>query len=291
MRVLVTGARGLIGATLVNRLTAEGHEVHTTGRRPSDAARHQVADLADPTQARAALDAAAPEAVVHLAGGPAADRHELYRSNVLTTVAVLEAAGDLTVPPHVVVVGSAAEYGEGQGIPLTEAAPLRPVTEYGRAKVAATTLAEVIGRERPVPLAVARPFNVVSAGLPPSTALGNLRRQLLEQDGPRRVVRCGRVDVVRDFVPLDFVAGALATIATGRHQGTFNLCSGTGIRLDAILEAMADQLSVDLVVDLQPDLLAIPAADHVVGAAERIRELGLTSTPTAAGLARLCLAA
>lgn len=291
MRVLVTGSRGLIGAALVTRLTADGHEVHTTGRRPSDLTRHHLADLAVPAQARDAITAAKPEVVVHLAGGAAPTRHELYRSNVLTTVALVEAAAGTAVPPHVVVVGSAAEYGEGDGEPLTETAQLRPVTEYGRAKVAATTLAEVVAGERSLSLAVARPFNVVSGGLPASTVLGNLRRQLLDQGGARRVVRCGRVDVVRDFVPLDFVTLALATLAVGRHRGTYNLCSGVGIRLDAILTAMGEQLGIELVLEPQPELLALPAADHVVGSAERFRSLGLTVSPTPAELARLCLAA
>jgi GDP-4-dehydro-6-deoxy-D-mannose reductase len=250
-----------------------------------------VADLAVASQARQVVAAADPEVVVHLAGGPAADRHELYRANVLTTVALLEAAAETAVPPHVVVVGSAAEYGEGDGAPITESAPLRPVTEYGRAKVAATTLAEVFARERNLSLAVARPFNVVSGGLPASTALGNLRRQLLDQDGPRRVVRCGRIDVVRDFVPLDFVTLALATLALGRHRGAYNLCSGIGIRLDAILAAMGEQLGIELVTEPQAELIALPAADHVVGSADRLKSLGLAVSPTPSDLARLCLAA
>jgi nucleoside-diphosphate-sugar epimerase len=288
MRVLVTGSRGLIGAALVSRLTAEGHEVHTTGRQTSDLTLHHVADLAVGAQARKVLAAAEPEAVVHLAGGPAADRHELYRANVLTTVSLLEAAVDSASPPHVVVVGSAAEYGEGDGAPIAETAPLRPVTEYGRAKVAATTLAEVLGAD--LSLAVARPFNVVSGGMPLSTALGNLRRQLLDQSGPRRVVRCGRIDIVRDFVPLDFVVSALATLAVGGHRGTFNVCSGVGISLEAILAAMAGQLGIELVTEHQPELLALPAADHVVGNAERLAQLGLVVAPTPADLARLSLA-
>lgn len=291
MRVLVTGSRGLIGAALVDRLAAAGHEVHTTGRQASDLTHHHVGDLAEHDQARDVVAAAAPDAVVHLAGGPAPDRHELYRANVLTTVAVVSAAAELAAPPHVVVVGSAAEYGEGEGEPITEEAPLRPVMEYGRAKVAATTLAEVLARGSNLSLAVARPFNVVSGKLPPASALGNVRRQLLEQSGARRVVRCGRVDIVRDFVPLDFVAHALATIATGGHAGTFNVCSGVGIRLDAIVFAMAEELGAEAVLDQQADLLALPAADHVVGSADRLRELGLEVAPTATDLARLCLSA
>ena len=62
-RVLVTGARGLLGSTLVPYLRARRHEVVTCSRSGADVR----ADLTDAAQAGAALRKAAPEVIVNLA--------------------------------------------------------------------------------------------------------------------------------------------------------------------------------------------------------------------------------
>ncbi|MGQ0623875.1 MAG: NAD-dependent epimerase/dehydratase family protein [Sporichthyaceae bacterium] len=290
MRVLVTGADGVIGRALVPVLATHGHETHTSGRRASSASRHHVADLSVPRCAHDLIDRLAPDAIAHLAGGPAADRHELYRANVLTTIAVAQAAAALGTRPHLLVVGSAAEYGDNAGIPLTEAAALRPVSEYGGAKVAASTLAESLAGPGDFSLTIARPFNVVSADQPATTALGNLRAQLLQGEHRRRLIRCGRLDVIRDFVPLDFVAQSLARLIGGTHEGTYNICSGIGISVHSILLAMAAHLGVEVALEPQPDLLALPGADTVIGDPSRLAALGLSCAPTAESMAQLCLA-
>lgn len=80
MKVLVAGAAGVIGAQLVPRLLAGGHEVVGMTRSAGKAAaieaagaRAVVADALDPDQVARAVAAAEPEAIVHeltaLAGG------------------------------------------------------------------------------------------------------------------------------------------------------------------------------------------------------------------------------
>lgn len=280
MRVLVTGAAGLLGGHLVPLLHAQGHGVVAVDRAEGD--------LADAATARRVVAAAAPDAVVHLAGGPGGDRAAVHRANVLTTENVVAAAG-AAGRPQVVVLGSAAEYGDGGAELLAEEAPLRPVTEYGRAKVAATTAAAALATELEVPLTVARPFNVVVARPPRQTPLGNLSAQLLEQEGPRRLVQCGRLDVIRDFVPAGFVAEALVGLVQGRHLGIYNVCSGLARTPAEVLGEMAATLGIEAVVELVPDLAALPAADRVVGDPARLAGLGLRCAPTARDLARLCL--
>lgn len=290
MRVLVTGADGLIGRALVPVLAAHGHETHTTSRRSSSTARHHVADLSVHRATQALVDLVAPDVIVHLAGGATAERHELYRANVLTTVNVAEASALLGTRPHLIVAGSAAEYGDNGGEPLAETSPLRPVSAYGMAKVAATTLAESLAEAGEFSLTIARPFNVVSSLQPVTTALGNLRAQLFAQEGGVRVVHCGRLDLTRDFVTLDFVTQALARIVDGRHPGAYNICSGVGISVDSILVAMSQCLGVEVKLEPQAELLALPAAECVIGDPRRLATLGLACAPTAEALAGLCLA-
>lgn len=289
MRILVTGANGLIGTALVERLRREDCAVSTTSRRPMEGPEHRRADLEDLEQAISLFAQVTPDAVIHLAGSATGDHPHLYRANALTTLNVVQAAAALGSRPHLVIAGSAAEYGEGTGQPLEETAPLRPVSTYGQAKVAATTLAQAVAERYDLPLTIVRPFNVVSNRLPVTTALGNLRRQLLDQSTEPGVVRCGRLDVIRDFVPLDFVVEALLRLTFQSGRDTFNVCSGVGISLGAILEAMATRLDVKLEVVAVPELLAIPAPDRIVGSPERLVSQGLHIRPTAQSLAEICL--
>jgi nucleoside-diphosphate-sugar epimerase len=289
--LLVTGATGLIGRELMGSLFQESWQAHTASRSESDFPDHHRCDLSLPEEAFALVDEVRPAAVVHLAGGTSQSRHALYESNVLATVNLMNAVGRLPSPAYCIVAGSAAEYGDASEAPIGEAAPLRPVSEYGRAKVAQTTLAESIARTRGIPLTVLRPFNVVSPWLPASTALGNMRRQLLGSEGPERTVACGRLDLVRDWVPLPAVAEAiLRLLARPAPDQALNVCSGVGIPVGSILDAMAKRLGVALHVVQTPELLAIPAAPRVVGDPSRLAEMtGLRIAVTAEDLAEILL--
>jgi nucleoside-diphosphate-sugar epimerase len=247
-------------------------------------------DLTSPAAADDLVARVGPDLILHLAGGTGGDAGLLYELNVHPLTNVMHAAARLASPPAVIALGSAAEYGEPRGGVATETSPAEPVSAYGRAKLAATSEAQQIAHASGVRLCVVRPFNVVSARLPRSTALGNLRGQLLEQAGSRRVVRCGRVDIVRDYVPLEFVVDALATLATAEEPPpVLNVCSGTGIALADLLNAMGELLGATVTVEPVPELMRIPAPSRIVGDATLLALLGLSCRPTPQSLARTLL--
>lgn len=291
--LLVTGATGLIGRELMIALSLRQGpwQVHSASRSQSSFPHHHRCDLSRPEECKALLDEVRPDSVVHLAGGTSPDRHELYAGNVLSTANLMNAVAGLPRPACCIVFGSAAEYGDTPQSPIGEEAPLRPVSEYGRAKVAGTTLAESIGRARGIPLTVLRPFNVVSPRLPASTALGNMRRQLLGGEEKERTVTCGRLDLVRDYVPVSAVIEVILCLLAAPAPGqTLNVCSGIGISLGSILDAMAQRLGVTLRIVQSPELLGIPAAGRVVGDPGRLfQATGIRIEATAESLAEVLL--
>jgi D-erythronate 2-dehydrogenase len=152
MRVLVTGAAGMIGRKLVARIAADGS---LAGRKvaaldlhdivPADCASMagahvsiHVGDLATPGEAEA-LAAARPDVVFHLAGvvsGEAeADFEKGYRVNLDGTRALLEALRMAGGRPRVVFASSIAVFGGPFPDVIPDDFHPTPMTSYGTQKL------------------------------------------------------------------------------------------------------------------------------------------------------------
>ena len=116
MKVLITGATGLIGRQLCAQLTGEGHSITVLTRRVESAksVAHQAAFVWQPEGSLPPMAAlAGVEAVIHLAGEPVAQRWSLEikrrirDSRVLSTRNLVQAISQLESAPKVFVSGSA----------------------------------------------------------------------------------------------------------------------------------------------------------------------------------------
>ncbi|MGI8645366.1 MAG: NAD-dependent epimerase/dehydratase family protein [Nocardioides sp.] len=148
MRVLLTGAAGSIGRTLVSGLTDRGHRVVGLDMQPApqgyDGSWH-TADCTDPDAVAEVFDSELVDAVVHLAG--IADETSLpdaLTSHVISTGVLLDAMVAHGVTRMVYAssnhaVGRTPRSELGDDL-LTSEAPPRPDTFYGVAKVAAEAL-------------------------------------------------------------------------------------------------------------------------------------------------------
>ena len=131
MKVAVSGATGLIGGALAQRLTRDGHEVIPLVRRsirPSERAIEW--DPVRRTIDRVALEGWQLDAVVHLAGEnvfgrwTAAKKRRIRESRVAGTRLVSEAIAGLDRRPAVFLAASAVGYYGDQGAAeLTEQSP------------------------------------------------------------------------------------------------------------------------------------------------------------------------
>jgi 2-alkyl-3-oxoalkanoate reductase len=143
MRALVTGATGFVGSHLVEALHLRGDEVTALVRSPAKAAaleplgvRLVAGDLDD--AAALARAAEGQEVVYHVAGLVAArSESEFLRCNRDGTARLVAAGAGAGVSRFVLVSSMAAGGPAEPGRPLTGAEPARPVTAYGRSKLAA----------------------------------------------------------------------------------------------------------------------------------------------------------
>ena len=131
MRFVVTGATGLIGRRLVERLLAASHEVHTLGRSPRKGAPtpagFSIWDFQQPAPAEALNGA---DVVVHLAGEPVAQRwtkevkRKIRNSRVEGTRWLVEGIANCGAAPKTLICASAVGYyGDRGEEELSEIAP------------------------------------------------------------------------------------------------------------------------------------------------------------------------
>lgn len=160
---VLTGASGFLGSHLAEALLDGGWRLRASCRASSDRGwlegrpvEWRVSDLADPDDCRGLVQGA--HAVIHCAGVvTAAAEADFRRGNVDTTAALLK-AGAFSLPADgcFVLVSSLAAHGPaGPDRPAVETDPCRPITAYGRSKLAAEEL--VIGQAWPFRTAAVRP--------------------------------------------------------------------------------------------------------------------------------------
>ncbi|MDE4605639.1 NAD-dependent epimerase/dehydratase family protein [Sinorhizobium meliloti] len=152
MKVLVTGSAGRVGAFVVRRLIAGGHQVRGFDLRSAgieDGSFDEVIGAFDDQEA-AIRACEGTDAVLHLGAFMswlASDRDKLFRANVEGTRIVLEAAAAAKVG-RFVFASSGEVYPENKPEfqPITEDHPKKPLSPYGLTKLLGEELVTFQGR-------------------------------------------------------------------------------------------------------------------------------------------------
>jgi GDP-4-dehydro-6-deoxy-D-mannose reductase len=236
---LVTGATGFLGRHVLGALHERGApEVRliASGRRDPSLGTELPfleVDLGEPRSVKAAIEASAPDVILHLAGRtPPAEPGAFYRDNTLATVHLLDALRDRGRPARVVLAGSAAEFGPVpvEDLPAGEDYPSRPSDSYGLSKWLAT--AAGLAARPPLEVVVGRIFNPIGPGQPASQVFGRFAARLAEP-GPEPVhLVVGDLDARRDFIDVRDVARALVALAVeGRPGRLYHVGTGCSRRV------------------------------------------------------------
>lgn len=279
MRVLVTGSTGFVGRWMVDELVAAGH-VPAGG--PGDRV-----EIIDADAVTSLVDRLRPDGVIHLAGmsyGPDATRHPdaAVRVNTGGTEVLLHALAALRLPGPVVVVGSSDVYGapDPRDLPLTETAPVRPTSAYGRSKLGQEEAALAAARAGTVAVAVTRSFNHTGPGqraefVAPALA----RRVLAARDASQREIPVGNLDVRRDFGDVRDVVRAYRLVLEGLADGSIpsgtvvNVATGTSVSIREMLRTIADLVGVEVEPRTDPALVRAGDPPEIVGDASRLKAL------------------
>jgi GDP-4-dehydro-6-deoxy-D-mannose reductase len=253
VRALITGASGFAGGWLGRTCAAAGDEVVMLTRA--------VADLRDPAAVAAAVRAATPNVVYHLAALSSVGRSwdepaATLEANVGGAINLLEAVRAQAPDARVVWVSSCEVYGSPTALPTAENAPAAPASPYAVSKLAGEQLARVYAQAHGLRVVVARPYSHSGPGQRPIFLLSNLARQAAEgrRAGIARLrVVTGNPDTRRDFCDVRDVVRAYRELAALEPaDGVYNVCSGVSVSTAEQVAALAEliaPITVEHVVD------------------------------------------
>ncbi|MCX5385569.1 NAD(P)-dependent oxidoreductase [Streptomyces sp. NBC_00083] len=221
-RTVVTGGAGMLGSTLVERLLADGHEVHCVDLRAPrtrhERLTHTVSDVRDAVAMKRATDGA--DVVVHCAAALPSYPADQIRSVIVGGTESVLGAAEANAVPRFVHISSTAVYGLPKVVPTPEEYPREPVDTYSAAKAEAEEVAERFrGREMCLPI------------LRPKTFLGPGRMGLFAMlfewaEEGRHFPVLGKGDVRIQMFDVDDLVDAVVTAMEApaeRADGTFNL--------------------------------------------------------------------
>ncbi|CAM4077483.1 CDP-glucose 4,6-dehydratase [Mycobacterium basiliense] len=183
MHYLITGHTGFKGPWLTLLLLSRGHQVSGLALDPEQGSLFKRAGLADQLVSdlrvdireveatTAALQAVAPDVVIHLAAQSLVresyrNPHYTYETNAMGTLNVLEAVGATpSVRAHVVITTDKVYRNVNQEAGYVETDPLGGDDPYSASKAMADLLAQSWVRSFPgCPTAIARAGNVIGGG-------------------------------------------------------------------------------------------------------------------------------
>lgn len=261
-RCLVLGASGFLGKNLCRTLRRHGYEVLAYGR---DAARMQelaalipevhvvTGDFVRTGVPTALLDAA--DIVFHLISTtkPAnKDVKKEFVTNVVPTVNLLDACA----ARHLRLVyfsSGGTVYGLPRYVPIDEGHRTEPISAYGIHKLSVEKCIEFYGRTYGLDYEILRISNPYGRYQDPLAQQGVMAVFMARAILGQPIAIWGDGSVVRDYIDVDDVmAACLKLLAYRGVERIFNIGSGKGYSLQAILYRMERELGQRITVQYQP---------------------------------------
>ena len=238
-------------------------------------------DLRDPVATSAIVDAAAPDAVLHLAAQswvPDAfrDPETTLNVNLLGTLHLLQALKRTGFKGRMLYVGTGDVYGHvpEDALPVTETRLPAPRNPYSVSKLAAEALCYQWTVTEAVDIVLARPFNHIGAGQSDRFVVSDFARQVAQIKCGRRepVVAVGDIDVTRDFTDVgDVVEAYFALVRSGVKGEIYNVCSGRDHSIRHVLERLAALAGVRVASEQDPARMRSAEQRRMRGDPDKVR--------------------
>lgn len=296
MNILVTGAGGMVGSHMVERLYHDGHNViglwHKNKKNIEQITvpvRFVQCDLRYGYGLEELIMDQLPEQIYHLAAqsyptvswvSPA----ETIDVNINGTVAVFEAIKKTRkyiksdYDPMVVVACSSAEYGEtlnkleGNEIYVKETAELLPLHPYGVSKVGQDLLAFQYYMNDHIRCIRARIFNSTGTRKVNDVTSDFTRRAIEAEKTGRWELRVGNLETKRAIMDQrDLVHGLMLLAENGQPGDVYNISSEYIYQMKDIVSMIENQLKHELKINIDQTLIRPTDERIIVGDISKLK--------------------
>lgn len=267
--ILITGAAGFIGGYATERFNRAGWRVITVDSKEMGTSAHPANpnfdcytqnDLTDERSIVALLNRHRPEACVHLAA-PASVQASLehprqdFSAQILPLFCLLEAIRLSEISPRLLLVSSAAVYGNPESLPISEQGQIQPISPYGFHKHHQERLLDEYHGLYGLQVCKARVFSTYGPGLA-HLAVWDITRRAMRGDYTVH----GTGEETRDYLFVKDVASALLCIVENASFSGEAINVGSGDETPII--TLAEKIYSELGINTKPQLLN---AHKVVG--------------------------
>lgn len=259
--------------------------LHTSRSVPTTAPDHDrrervtwfEVDLLDRAAVTAGLQRSAPEVVYHLAGAAHvahswSHTRETFEANVLGTHHLLDAVRTLALRARILISGSAAVYAS-KATAITEEDPLAPASPYAVSKLAQEMGGIRAWQDDGIEVLLARAFNHIGPRQAPEYVATSIARQIamIEAGRAEPVLSLGNLEAERDLSDVRDIVRAYHAMVAGAQPGIpYNVCSGRGVVISALLEMLLDRVTVPIRLEQDPARFRPNDTPRVVGSHARL---------------------
>ena len=293
MKALITGITGFAGSHLADLLLAEHPGMQVAGmyrwRSPMENIEHIAdritlyeTDLRDYISVHRTLEAFRPDCIFHLAAqsfvpaswtGPS----ETLTTNLLGQTYLFEAVRALRLDPLIQIACSSEEYGLvlPHEVPIKETNPLRPRSPYAVSKVAQDYQGFQYFQSYGTRIVRTRAFNHTGPRRGEVFAMSSFAKQLasIELGLHEPVLGVGNLEAVRDFTDVrDVVRGYVLAAERGEPGEVYNLSSGQGHTIRALLDTLIALSGLEVEVKVDPQRLRPSDVEILIGDSTKFRE-------------------
>jgi GDPmannose 4,6-dehydratase len=291
-RALITGIAGQDGSYLAELLVADGYEVTGLVRPPAGRPLQNLAavgnavsivagDLLDSASLRAAVAAARPHELYHLAAPtfvPASweDPTETVAAIAGATATLLAAARETDPEMRVWVAASSEVFGDAAESPQHERSPMRPRTPYGVAKLAAHGLAGAMRERHGLFVCSGIAYNHESPRRPERFLSRKVTRGAAAIAlGRQDELVLGDLAAVRDWSHAVDAVRAMRLALGHEEPGDYVVASGAGRTVADLVRAAFGRVGLDPDdhVRVDPALVRPPEPTPLVGDPSRARRV------------------
>ncbi len=212
-------------------------------------------DLSDRVFLKELISDLRPYYVVNFAGLFKSDNVEdVLVANFTISYNLLSVIVEIGVnPKNILLVGSAAEYGEQGQTLISETSKPNPINLYGLTKSLQVNLMAFHKKNHGTKVCLARPFNLVGKEMPKSLALGSFISQINTCKNGNSI-SVGNLNSKRDFIHIkDAIKAYWLLLEHGESGEVYNVCSGKTYKMESLLRKLISysrkNLSINIVED------------------------------------------